>query len=214
MPDSSVSRAVVDVDPSPQLHVVTDHVVDLDAAARAVSDLLVALGQDTTSDHLTDTPRRVAAVLGEAVTPIPFAMTTFVNDGAYDQMVTALDIPFHSLCAHHLLPFVGVAHIAYVPGDRIVGLSKLARLVEHSARRLQTQEHLTTNVLNALREALAPAGAGVVLQAEHLCMSMRGVRARGAKTVTTSLEGVVRDDPATRAEFLALAAGTASRTTR
>jgi GTP cyclohydrolase I len=211
MPEPSTSRARAEVDAAPQLHVVADEAVDLERAARAVAELLTALGQDTTSEHLTETPRRVAAALAQSLCPKPFAMTTFANDGAYDEMVTALDIPFHSLCAHHLAPFVGFAHVAYLPGHRIVGLSKLARAVEHCARRLQTQEQLTTQVAETLRETLVPAGVGVVVEAEHLCMSLRSPRARGTRTVTTALAGLVRDDEATRAEFLAQVAAASGR---
>lgn len=121
--------------------------------------------------------------------------------------MVARDIPFNSLCAHHLLPFVGVAHVAYIPGDRVLGLSKLARVVEHFARRFQIQEQLTTQVAEALTRSLAPRGVGVVLEAEHLCMSLRGVQSRGVKTVTSSVTGLLRDDAATRAEFLGLARG-------
>lgn len=195
------------IDAVPPLYVVMPNAIDLDAATRAVSDLLTALGQDPSSPDMADTPRRAAKAMAESLTPTPFTMTTFTNDGEDDEMVIARDIPFHSLCAHHLLPFVGIAHVGYVPGDRIVGLSKLARLVEHFSRHLQTQERLTTQVADALREALAPRGAGVVLEAEHMCMSLRGVQARGARTVTTSVSGLLREDPATRAEFLALATG-------
>jgi len=193
-----------DADAVPHLRVLSEHSIDLDAAERAVSDLLRALGQDPGLAHLKETPRRVAAALAESLTSTPFVLTTFANDRVYDEMVIARDIPFHSLCAHHLLPFVGVAHVAYIPGERIVGLSKLARMVEHFARRLQTQEQLTSQVADALTESLAPRGVGVVLEAEHLCMSLRGVRARGAETVTSSLFGLLRDDAATRAEFLGL----------
>ena len=118
--------------------------------------------------------------------------------------MVARDIPFHSLCEHHLLPFVGVAHVAYLPGERIVGLSKLARVVESFARSLQVQERLTTQVADWLQRELAPQGVGVVLEAEHLCMSLRGVQKAGATTVTSALHGAVRDDPRTRQEFLAL----------
>jgi GTP cyclohydrolase IA len=210
MLDGSASRAGVDA--APHLRVLSEEPIDLEAAVRAVSDLLVALGQDPSSEYLTGTPRRVAAALAESLTPTSFTLTTFANDGEYDEMVMAHDIPFHSLCAHHLLPFVGVAHVAYIPGERIVGISKLAQLVEHFARRLQTQEHLTSQVANALSDSLAPRGAGVVVEAEHLCMSQRGVGARGARTVTTSVTGLVRDDPATRAEFVALAMSASSGT--
>ena len=187
------------------LHVVPDGgAVDLDAAAAAVHDLLVALGQEPDSDHLAETPRRVATALAELLTPRPFTMTSFANDGSYDEMVVVRDIEFHSLYAHHMLPFLGVAHVAYVPGARVVGLSKLARLVEHCSRGLQTQERLTTEVADALDEHLAPRGVGVVMEATHLCMSIRGVRASGAATVTAAVRGEVREDPSTRAEFTRL----------
>ena len=117
------------------------------------------------------------------------------------------DIPFQSLCMHHLLPFHGVAHVAYLPAERILGLSKLARVVEHFARDLQLQERLTTQVADCLQEQLEPKGVGVVLEAEHLCMSLRGVQKAGAQTVTSALHGLVRDDPRTREEFLSLTGG-------
>ncbi|HEV2892103.1 MAG TPA: GTP cyclohydrolase I FolE [Frankiaceae bacterium] len=179
--------------------------VDLDAAERAVADLLVALGQDLDDDHTKETPRRVAAAYLELLTPREFTPTTFPNEEGYDELVIARDIPFHSLCRHHLLPFTGVAHVAYLPGERILGLSKLARIVETFARGLQVQEALTKQVADWLQENLAPKGVGVVLEAEHLCMSLRGVRATGSRTVTSALHGLLRDDPRSRAEFFALA---------
>ena len=136
---------------------------------------------------------------------MPFTPTTFANHEGYDGLVVARAIPFSSLCRHHLLPFTGVAHVGYLPGDRILGLSKLARVVGLFARDLQTQERLTTQVAGWLTEQLAPRGAGVVVDAEHLCMTVRGVQAPGARTVTSALRGRIRDDPRTRAEFLALA---------
>ena len=178
--------------------------VDLDRAERAVAELLAALGQDPTSEELADTPRRVAASYTELLTPAPFTLTTFPNDEGYDQLVLARAIPFASLCQHHLLPFVGVAHVGYLPAERILGLSKLARVVELFARRLQVQERLTTQVASWLQAHLAPKGVGVVLEAEHLCMSLRGVRAGGARTVTSALHGRLRTDPRSRQEFLAL----------
>jgi GTP cyclohydrolase I len=178
---------------------------DLAAAERAVGDLLVALGQDPEGEHLADTPGRVARSLAELLTPRPFTATTFPNDEGYDELVLARDIPFHSLCEHHLLPFTGVAHVAYLPAGRIVGLSKLARVVDHFARRLQVQERLTSQVADWLDDHLEPKGVGVVLEAEHLCMSLRGVQKAGARTVTSALRGLVRDDPRTRHELLALA---------
>ncbi|MDQ2676968.1 MAG: GTP cyclohydrolase I FolE [Actinomycetota bacterium] len=183
---------------------VGDEGVDLLGAELAARDLLVALGADLDSEHLRETPRRVAKAYGELLSPRPFNATTFPNDEGYDELVIVGEIPFQSLCAHHLLPFQGKAHVAYLPGERLVGLSKLARVVELYARRLQLQERLTTQVADWLDEHLEPRGVGVVLEAEHLCMSLRGVQTAGAKTVTSALRGLVRDDSRTRQEFLSL----------
>jgi GTP cyclohydrolase IA len=133
-----------------------------------------------------------------------FRATTFPNDDGYDELIVARAIPFHSLCMHHLLPFHGVAHVGYLPGERIIGLSKLARVVELFARDLQIQERLTTQIARWLQHELEPQGVGVVLEAEHLCMSLRGVQKLGARTVTSALHGLMRDDQRTRQEFLAL----------
>jgi GTP cyclohydrolase I len=179
--------------------------VDVSAAERAIADLLVALGYDIADEHTADTPRRVAVAYAELLTPRSFNLTTFPNDEGYDELVLARDIPFHSLCHHHLLPFTGVAHVGYLPGDRILGLSKLARVVELFARGLQVQERLTKQVADWLQAQLAPKGVGVVLEAEHLCMSLRGVQARGSRTVTSALHGLLREDCRSRAEFFALA---------
>jgi GTP cyclohydrolase I len=181
--------------------------IDLPAAQQAAGDLLEALGVDLRDESLRDTPRRMAHMYAELLTPASFAPTTFPNDGGYDELVVATRIPFHSLCEHHLLPFVGVAHVGYLPGERIIGLSKLARVVELFARSLQVQERLTTQVARWLEEHLAPKGVGVVLEAEHLCMSLRGVQKPGARTVTSALHGRLRDDQRTRQEFLALTGG-------
>jgi GTP cyclohydrolase I len=178
--------------------------VDLDGAERAARGLLVALGADLESDHLRETPRRVAKAYAELLTPRPFNATTFPNDEGYDELVIVGEIPFQSLCAHHLLPFQGKAHVAYLPGERLVGLSKLARVVELYSRRLQLQERLTTQVADWLEEHLGPRGVGVVLEAEHLCMSLRGVQTSGSNTVTSALRGAVKDDARTRQEFLSL----------
>ena len=183
---------------------VLQHSHDTDAAERAAADLLEALGVDIASESLAGTPRRIARMYAELLSPAPFNATTFPNDGGYDELVVARDIPFHSLCEHHLLPFVGVAHVAYLPGERILGLSKLARVVDYFARSLQVQERLTTQVADWIQRELEPKGVGVVVEAEHLCMSLRGVQKHGARTVTSSLHGLVRDDPRTRQEFLAL----------
>jgi GTP cyclohydrolase I len=188
----------------PKLRIVHDRVVDLDAAERAVSDLLVALGHDPATEHLIDTPRRVAHVYLELLTPRPFDLTTFPNDEGYDELVVARDIPFQSLCEHHLLPFHGVAHVGYIPDDRILGLSKLAHVVELFARGLQVQERLTQQVADWLDEQLAPKGVGVVIEADHSCMSLRGVRAQGARTVTSAVHGLLRDEGRSRQEFFAL----------
>jgi GTP cyclohydrolase I len=179
--------------------------VDLPAAEQAARDLLAALGADLELDSLAETPARMARMYAELLAPEPFRVTTFPNDAGYDELVVARGIPFHSLCEHHLLPFVGVAHVGYLPGERIIGLSKLARVVDYFARGLQVQERLTAQIGNWLQDELAPKGVGVVLEAEHLCMSLRGVTKPSTSTVTSALHGLVRDDPRTRQEFLALA---------
>jgi GTP cyclohydrolase I len=191
--------------PHLRLHQPSEQGVDIEKATGAVADLLDALGVDTKADGLVDTPARVARAFAEMLTPEPFDVTTFPNEEAYDELVVARAIPFASLCEHHLLPFTGQAYVGYLPDERLVGLSKLARVVDHFSRRLQVQERLTAQVANFLQAALAPKGVGVVLEAEHLCMSLRGVKAEGSRTVTSALKGIVRDDPRTRAEFLSLA---------
>ncbi|HYX96768.1 MAG TPA: GTP cyclohydrolase I FolE [Geodermatophilus sp.] len=197
--------AVTTEDPLPALRVMRETgAVDLPAAEAAVTALLRALGRDPASPHLAETPRRVARSYAELLTGRQFDLTTFPNDEGYDELVIARDIPLQSLCEHHLLPFSGVAHIGYLPGARILGLSKLARVLELFARDLQVQERLTQQVADWLQEHLAPRGVGVVVEAEHLCMSLRGVRASGARTVTSALHGVLRSDARSRAEFFAL----------
>ncbi|MEA2400997.1 MAG: cyclohydrolase [Thermoleophilaceae bacterium] len=182
--------------------------IDAHAAERAASDLLGALGADLTDEGLRETPRRMVSAYSELLTPQPFHPTTFPNDEGYDELIVVRAVPFHSLCMHHLLPFHGVAHIGYLPGERIIGLSKLGRVVEHFARDLQIQERLTTQIAGWLQRELQPKGVGVVLEAEHLCMSLRGVQKLGATTMTSALHGLVRDDARTRQEFLALTART------
>jgi GTP cyclohydrolase IA len=178
--------------------------IDIPAAEAAVRSLLLALGQDPDAEHLAQTPRRVAAAYAELLTPSDFELTTFPNDEGYDQLVLARDIPFRSLCEHHMLPFHGIAHVGYFPADRIVGLSKLARVVEGFARGLQVQERMTKQIADCLDSHLRPKGVGVVLEAEHLCMSLRGVRAHGSRTLTSELNGHLRHNAAARQEFYSL----------
>ena len=178
--------------------------IDYAAVQRASRELLVALGADVDGEALQETPRRVADAYAELLTPRPFQATTFPNEDGYDELVVARAIPFHSLCMHHLLPFHGVVHIGYLPGDRIIGLSKLGRVVELFARDLQIQERLTTQVADWLQRELEPKGVGVILEAEHMCMSLRGVQKFGARTVTSAVHGLLRDDARSRQEFLAL----------
>jgi GTP cyclohydrolase I len=196
-----VSALAADPPPSPEFQTRRIDRAALESAAR---ELLKAVGADVASPPFDDTPRRVADAYVELLTPRPFRLTTFPNDEGYDELIVARAVPFHSLCMHHLLPFHGVAHIAYLPGERIVGLSKLGRVVELFSRDLQIQERLTMQIADWLQAELEPKGVGVVLEAEHLCMSLRGVQKLGAKTVTSALRGLVRDDPRTRQEFLAL----------
>lgn len=163
-------------------------------AEAAVTELLLALGRDLDDPNLQDTPRRVAASFRELLHRPPLTMTTFPNDDGYDDLVLVRDIPFTSLCAHHLLPFRGVAHVGYLPGERLLGLSKLARVVEHYSRDLQLQERLTMQIADHLDAELAPAGVGVAVEAEHLCMSVRGANAPGARTMTSRFTGALADN--------------------
>jgi GTP cyclohydrolase I len=178
---------------------------DLAAAERAAAAFLTALGVDLESGSLADTPGRMARAYAELLTPREFRLTTFANDEGYDELVLARDIPIRSVCEHHLLPFIGVAHVGYLPGDRILGLSKLARVVELFAHGTQVQERLTKQIADWLTRQLHPKGVGVVIEAEHLCMSLRGVQAVGSSTVTSAMLGALRDDPRSRAEFFTLA---------
>jgi GTP cyclohydrolase I len=198
------------VRPSPALRVVREvRDPDIPAATRAARQLLTALGLDPAANGMRDTPARMARAYAELFTARPFSATTFPNEEGYDELVLARSIPLRSVCEHHLLPFTGVAHVGYLPGARILGLSKLARLVEHFASRPQVQERLTQQIANWLHAELHPRGVGVVLQAEHTCMTLRGVQAAGSRTVTSALHGLLRESPASRAEFFALTGVTA-----
>ncbi|MEU5364041.1 GTP cyclohydrolase I FolE [Streptomyces sp. NPDC005925] len=178
--------------------------IDLAAAEHAAGQFLHALGIGTDSESLRGTPGRMARAYAELFSPRPFDLTTFPNDEDYDELVLARSIPLRSVCEHHLLPFVGTAHVGYLPGRRILGLSKLARVVEHFACRPQVQERLTKQIADWLQTQLEPKGVGVVIQAEHTCMTLRGVRATGSSTLTSTLLGVLRSDARSRSEFLAL----------
>jgi GTP cyclohydrolase I len=184
--------------------------IDLPGAERAAAAFLSALGIATDTAATTDTPARMARAYAEMLSPRSFDLTTFPNDEGYDELVLARAIPVQSVCEHHMLPFLGTAHVGYLPGQRILGLSKLARVVELFARRPQVQERLTMQVADWLHSQLHPRGVGVVIEAEHLCMTVRGVRAGGASTITSTLLGALREDPRSRAEFLALTTPTPS----
>jgi GTP cyclohydrolase I len=183
--------------------------IDLARIEKAVREILIAVGEDPDRDGLQRTPQRVAEMYAEICAglhedPARHLVTQF--EANHDEMVLVRDIPLYSLCEHHLVPFHGRAHVAYIPGDdgRITGLSKLARLVDELAKRPQVQERLTTEIADALQNALQPRGAFVLIEAEHLCMSMRGVRKPGTLTVTSAVRGLFKDNPATRAEVMAL----------
>ena len=185
--------------------------VDLPAATTAARAFMSALGLRPETESMAGTARRMAAAYAELFSAPPFALTTFPNDEGYDELVVARDIPLTSVCEHHLLPFTGLASVGYLPADRILGLSKLARVVEHFARRPQVQERLTMQIATWLQDHLEPRGVGVIITAEHSCMSLRGVRATGSSTVTSCLQGLMRSDPAQRREFLSLSGAAAGR---
>ncbi|WP_121188495.1 GTP cyclohydrolase I FolE [Nocardiopsis sp. Huas11] len=178
--------------------------VDLDAAESAARDFLRHLGVALGTEAAAHTPGRMARAYAELLSPRPFSLTTFPNDHGYEGFVIARDIPVQSVCEHHFLPFTGVAHVGYLPGSRIVGLSKLARVVEHFSRRPQVQERLTQQIASCLAEQLDADAVGVVVEAEHLCMSMRGVQVSGSVTTTSAMLGALSKDAELRREFLSL----------
>jgi GTP cyclohydrolase I len=178
-------------------------------AEAAVRTLIAWAGDNPDREGLVDTPKRVVKAYEELFRgyredAAAFLERTFSETGGYDDMVLVRDIPFHSHCEHHIVPFFGKAHVAYVPIDRVVGLSKIARIVDAFSRRLQTQEHLTAQIVATLDDVLKPRGVAVLIEAEHMCMTMRGVQKSGASTLTTQFTGVFRDDPAEQARFMTL----------
>jgi GTP cyclohydrolase I len=190
--------------------------VDVGRIEKAVREILEAIGENADRDGLVRTPERVARMYAEIFRGLhedPAAHLTVTFEAEHDEMVLVRDIPLYGTCEHHLVPFAGHAHVAYIPGDdgRITGLSKIARLVEGFARRPQVQERLTTQIADALAGALNPDGVLVMIEAEHLCMSMRGVQKPGALTVTSAVRGLFKSNPATRAEALTLITSPANR---
>ncbi len=184
-----------------------------EAAART---LIEWAGDDPDREGLRDTPQRVVNAFGEFFQgyredAASYLERTFEDVGGYDDIVLVRDIPFSSHCEHHMVPFIGRAHVAYYPTERVTGLSKLVRVVDAYAKRLQTQENLTAQIVAAIDDALKPRGVAVMIEAEHLCMTMRGVRKAGASTVTTQFTGIFRDDPAEQVRFLTLVRGPAGR---
>jgi GTP cyclohydrolase I len=174
---------------------------------KAVRDIIRAVGEDPDREGLRDTPRRVADMYAEVFSGLTHDPTEVLRVGfevGHQEMVIVRDIPFYSMCEHHFLPFHGVAHIGYIPNGRVVGLSKLARALEILARRPQLQERLTSQLADAIMETLEPAGVGVVIRANHLCMTMRGIKKPGSETVTSAMRGVFRREAATRSEFMGL----------
>ncbi|MDO4666135.1 MAG: GTP cyclohydrolase I FolE [Actinomycetaceae bacterium] len=188
-----------------------DNRYDAEAVATAIHELLVAIGEDPTREGLQETPSRMARAWQEIVSGLredPTAHLERVFDIGTDEIVLVRDISFYSVCEHHLLPFFGKAHVAYLPqGGKVTGLSKLARCVEGFARRPQVQERLTAQIADAVAEKLQAHGVAVIIEAEHLCMTMRGIQKPGATTVTSALRGIFRQDQASRAEVLALIQG-------
>lgn len=175
-----------------------------DEELEAVKTLLKAVGQDVTREGLLDTPKRYVKFLKEFCSPEEFSMTTFENEGSKSEMIVVSNIPFFSLCEHHLAPFFGTASIAYIPGERIVGLSKLPRTLDHFARRPQNQERITSDIADFLMDKLQPKGVAVVLKARHLCVEMRGVKKHNCETTTSAMKGCFMDDLNCRQEFLSL----------
>ena len=186
--------------------------MDKERIERAVREILLAIGEDPDRAGLVETPKRVANMYEEIFAGLhddPRRHLKLFDEGNNDEMVVVRDIPMYSMCEHHLLPFIGKAHIAYIPSDgRVIGLSKLARIVDSFSKKPQLQERLTSQIADFIDKELSPQGVAVVIEAEHLCMTMRGARAAGAKTQTSALRGSMRKDAKTRAEAMALLRGT------
>lgn len=182
--------------------------MDKERIQNAVREILIAVGEDPDREGLLETPKRVANMYEEifaGLTEDPKQHIKFFNEQSNDEMVIVKDIPFYSMCEHHLLPFFGKAHIGYIPSDnKIIGLSKLARIVDNFAKKPQVQERLTSDIADFLNDNLQPKGVAVIMEAEHMCMTMRGARAAGSKTQTSALRGIMRTDAKTRAEVLSL----------
>ncbi|MGD0684752.1 MAG: GTP cyclohydrolase I FolE [Streptosporangiaceae bacterium] len=190
--------------------------IDQPRIERAITEILLAIGEDPERDGLRDTPARVARAYAEQFAGLgqkPESVLTTVFDAGHDEMVLVRDIDVYATCEHHLIPFFGVAHVGYIPNEKgqLTGLSKLARLVDLYARRPQVQERMTSQIADGLMSVLEPSGVIVVIEAEHLCMAMRGVRKRGAKTVTSAVRGSFRDSDGTRAEAMSLLLGRLGR---
>jgi GTP cyclohydrolase I len=180
---------------------------DEDRVQASVRELIGALGEDGGREGLRDTPRRISQMYAEILSGLDVDPSTFLSvqfGNGYDEMVILREIPFYSMCEHHFLPFHGLAHVGYIPDGRVVGISKIARVVEAYAKRLQLQERLTSQVADCIMNAVRPDGVAVVVEAEHLCMTMRGVRKPGSRMVTSAMRGGFRKQPVTRAEFLSL----------
>jgi GTP cyclohydrolase IA len=189
-----------------------DTPIDLDRIEKAVREILEAVGEDPDRDGLQDTPVRVARMYAEIFTGIhedPASHLTVTFESSHDEMVMVRDIPLYSVCEHHLIPFIGKAHVAYIPGKegRITGLSKIARLVEGYSRRPQVQEQLTVQIADAMESTLEPRGVMVIVEAEHLCMSMRGIQKSGSTTVTSAVRGLFRENISTRQEAMRFVTG-------
>jgi GTP cyclohydrolase I len=208
--------------PNPASNPASDHVRNApqpvsprpsrEQAEEAVRTLIAYIGDDPAREGVRDTPKRVIGAYDELYRgyrecPAETLERTFSETGAYDDLVLVRDISFNSFCEHHMMPFTGKAHVAYMPVDKVVGLSKLARLVDVYARRLQTQEHMNSQIATAIEEILRPRGVAVLIEAEHTCMSLRGVEKPGALTVTTQFRGVFRDDPNEQLRFISLVRG-------
>lgn len=180
--------------------------MDKERIQNAVREILIAVGEDPDREGLLETPKRVANMYEEifaGLTEDPKQHIKLFNEQSNDEMVIVKDIPFYSMCEHHLLPFFGKAHIGYIPSDnKIIGLSKLARIVDNFAKKPQVQERLTSDIADFLNDNLQPKGVAVIMEAEHMCMTMRGARAAGSKTQTSALRGIIRTDAKTRAEVL------------